>query len=490
MQRLVKPVSDGGVPYNNFDLYKFLQENHLISYSSFLDGMNDEPNSGIILYGCTFVTSSVQDCVFDFTNSMVYLQGDFRQASPVIASQSFGISSLKFYLVPDTDTPNEQRVFKVTDLETDIATYNYFNYSISKPTDTEYIEIEIKNGLNITSRHLSRIMRYYNAEQKQVFMTRSKNFFDSTGLGFGEMKGFQLCNGQNSSQNLSGKYLIGYNPPPGSPLTIGWNTSTHPNTFTNSSQNPADPTKQVNIRENYNYLKNIGGNDKVFLFGDHLPPHSHGDMTGVPSNDLSHSHEITVSRDIFLNGNKSDQLNDLAYSPPVLPLPAKSRATYGIGNTDDAGGFDNPLTLTNADYNLIFPPTNSYFGVIGKKLETTNSYSRDYKLISTMKTPRGGFTLPYLNLRPEETNWEPLKDSNGNWIHKGDNISWEVTIPPPPASGSPAQLPLFQTTRGDVKLEDHVHLIDKFQFSAANLPYGLSHDNLPPYYVVAYYQKI
>lgn len=481
MQRLVKPVSDGGVPYNNFDLYKFLQENHLISYSSFLDGMNDEPSSGIILYGCTFVTSSAQDCVFDFTNSMVYLQGDFRQASPLIASQSFGISSLKFYLVPDTDTPNEQRVFKVTDLETDIATYNYFNYSISKPTDTEYIEIEIKNGLNITSRHLSRIMRYYNAEEKQIFMTRNKNFFDLvTGLGFGEMKGFQLCNGQNSSQNLSGKYLIGYNPPPASPLTIGWNTSTYPNTFTNSSQNPAVQLKQVTITENYNYLKNTGGNDKVFLFADHLPPHSHGDMTGLPSNDLSHSHEITVSRDIFLNGSKSNPLNQLAYGNP---------GKYGVGNTEDAGGFDNPLTLTPADYNLIFPPTNSYFGVIGKKLQpSTTDYSRDYKLISTMKTPRGGFTLPYLNLNPEETNWEPLKDSNGNWIHKGDNISWEVTNPINPTNY--VQLPLFQTTRNDVKLENHVHLIDKFQFSAASLPYGLSHDNLPPYYVVAYYQKI
>jgi hypothetical protein len=55
MERLYKPTEDGGAPYKNQDFFQFLQQNHIISYSAFLDEINDRSsgNCGIILKGIT-----------------------------------------------------------------------------------------------------------------------------------------------------------------------------------------------------------------------------------------------------------------------------------------------------------------------------------------------------------------------------------------------------------------------------------------------------
>jgi hypothetical protein len=35
------------------------------------------------------------------------------------------------------------------------------------------------------------------------------SLFDTTGLGIGEMLGYALCNGNNGTPNLSGRFIVG-----------------------------------------------------------------------------------------------------------------------------------------------------------------------------------------------------------------------------------------------------------------------------------------
>jgi len=281
MERFVKPVSDGGVPYLNTDIYGILQQNNLISYKSILDQINDSTdlNNGIILTGVKDVTTYpedelTQDIRFDFTNSLIYLDGDFLEPVPFLATQSNYETGSKFYLV--VLSQKEKRLFKVTDNLTDIVETKYFDYSINKPGGP-HIEIEIDSTrlpqINLCTRYLNRIYRYYTSQKDQIFMTYDrKNFI--AGKGVGDMYGFALCNGLNGTKNLSGKFLIGFEK----------NSNVSPENFSGLSS--------TGLIKNYGKLGNLGGSINVTLAESNLPIHNHGGDTGTPDNNLHHNHEI------------------------------------------------------------------------------------------------------------------------------------------------------------------------------------------------------
>ena len=57
MRRLLQNQFEGGLPYVNDDFNNILQNEHILSYTGYLDGMNDVPfgsgptNSGAIVTG-------------------------------------------------------------------------------------------------------------------------------------------------------------------------------------------------------------------------------------------------------------------------------------------------------------------------------------------------------------------------------------------------------------------------------------------------------
>ena len=94
----------------------------------------------------------------------------------------------------------------------------------------------------------------------QLQMTLDNTYFDTTGKGIGEMFGFAICNGQNGTNDLGKKFLIGY-----------------------ASQSSATPTTLPTTGQeeitNYKKLGNIGGMETVQLTDEHMTPHNHFDYT-------------------------------------------------------------------------------------------------------------------------------------------------------------------------------------------------------------------
>lgn len=391
MERFVKPVSDGGVPYLNKDIYGILQQNNLISYKSILDEMNDstDPNNGIILTGVKDVTTYLEDEItqdirFDFTNSLIYLDGDFLEPVPFLATQSNYETGSKFYLTVFSE--KEQRLFKVTDELTDIVETKYFDYSISKPGGP-YIEIEIDSTrlpqINLCTRYLSRIYRYYTSQKDQIFMTYDiKNFIG--GKGVGDMHGFALCDGRNRTKNLSGEFLIGFDK----------NSNVSPENFSGLSS--------TGLIKNYGKLGNLGGSINVTLAESNLPTHNHGGDTDVPNNNLYHNHEI----------------------------PTGTFNEYAVGGTG----------ILFARVSKFENSTLVYFGP-QKKYRTSGEGD-------VYQTPQ------------IDDLYEPISESSWSWdtYYSGRNPTSE--------------------------LDNHTHKID------TDIGGGQPHNNLPPYVVISYYQKI
>jgi hypothetical protein len=441
MERLYKPTEDGGAPYKNQDFFQFLQQNHIISYSAFLDEINDRSsgNCGIILKGITeshvftqqlidtiepgstpiptgglfsdylalpspriigddnttFLTSwangqhlyylddnglyvyvgqiltiltdksliltappintplplsvlvssekppiqvnslSSQQVFWNLQNSLVYIDGEFLDPAPWLATQSafdnYGVGGT-FYIhkyIPPTGAQaietKTQRFTKVYDYATDVIENSYYDISSSNPgrNHIEVIETRIdtyalsgttlgaqipnivdyiKNRftgeiaqasilipstyilggrisgtpINLgTSRYFSRLLKYYLADEDDLQMTFDLRFFNHQGLGFGPMFGFKI-------QELGGRFLLGY--------------ATGSNTTPTSIANDRNlGWSQKSTYTNYSKLGNIGGEERTFLVEDHLPTHNHGSQSGTPSNDMSHTHWVPVA---------------------------------------------------------------------------------------------------------------------------------------------------------------------------------------------------
>jgi len=300
MERLIKPALDGGVPYLNQDFFNTLQNNNLLSYKSFLDIINDSTgfgNSGIIIKGVINVTPNS----FDFTNSMIYLDGDYLEPVSNLSDVSnYPISGTTFYLVKSSTI--EQREAKTSGFMTDFIEKAYFDVRGTKPTTGSYIEIVMENGVNMCSRYLNRVLRYYLAEFGQIQMTIDGKYFDSTGKGKGDMFGFAICNNQNNTIMLNKKFLIGY-------------TASSPTTPTDLSTS----ILSYATKTNYGKLKNTGGLETVPMLPDNLPSHTHGGRTGKSRNNLKHKHELQVGNFTQLQLPSSEQGKYYGKSQKIAP---------------------------------------------------------------------------------------------------------------------------------------------------------------------------
>jgi hypothetical protein len=345
MERLIKPAIDGGVPYINQDFFNVLQESNLRSYKSFMENINDTNeigSNGIIVKGVRNVTPVGQTLlIYDFTNSMIYLDGDFLEPKPSIAQEdNKQILASKFYLIKYTE--DETREKKVSGFTDPVLIKTYFDVSTDLPPSGEsYIEIEVKSGKEYCSRYLSRLMRYNLAEFGQVQMTLKKDFFDQTGKGFGEMFGFAICNGNNGTQNLESRFLISYA------------TSSNSTLYDINTTTPTTPTTTLT---NYNRLGNIGGLANVSITVGNLPSHNHGGLTDQSNNNMRHGHEIqygnwqnsqpTVSGKYFARSRK------IASGVDSIGGQNKSYKTFRTQTRDDSLPMTNYKALRNSQTGL------------------------------------------------------------------------------------------------------------------------------------------
>ena len=191
MIRLTLSDPSSGIPYVNTDLTSVLQDEHIKAYSSILDGINygstssSYPlNSGIILSGCDILETTVSSFKMGFTNSVVYIDGEFYQNNPSYTG-TVNIANATFYIVPGP-TAAETRALPILDGTTATASnLRYFNWTSTLPTVPH-----IKFSSEGTSRYYKRILKYFTSRVGDVYMTRSKNKFDNNGVGFNDMEGF------------------------------------------------------------------------------------------------------------------------------------------------------------------------------------------------------------------------------------------------------------------------------------------------------------
>jgi hypothetical protein len=383
MERLVKPVSDGGAPYINQDFFQYLQQNHITSYGAFLEEINDVKtgNCGIIIKG--FTQSNTIETVeipprgtftlsrsrFYIKDSLVYLDGDFLEPGPWLGTFSEITSespedpnnqfSIGTFFIVKAKPSKIRRYNKVNDELRDVIELNYFDIVLSPPDGSKFIKLtklvslwelginaDYQNQSHLkflqdkfpvlgsvndskswfkpeTDRYLSRVLRYYMADEDELYMTYDIRFFDEFGIGFGEMLGFRLINYLPSES----KYLL-YNDEQGGLIgkyTTGFatNSNTSPKNIVISSDFLGSQGINVATYENYGKLGNSGGLGQVKLTSLNLPPHKHGtnDSSGPPDNDMSHTHFVPVSNELKLPDtfNPNGLALNTFWQNPVFP---------------------------------------------------------------------------------------------------------------------------------------------------------------------------
>ena len=292
MKRLLSPAVNGGLPYVNSDFNDILQAQHIKAYAGHLDSINDRPFSnsgtldrGIILLGCTPYNATSTSTTFDFTRSLVYIPktvetGDFYEADPSIATSAYIVNSNVVYIAINNTL--ESRVFR-SGVNEFVLVKGYFTVTTTPPP-IPYIEFT--NGT--TKRNYKRVLNYFLGTTNDVMMTGDVSKFDSTGLGFGDMYGFALCNGANGTYDLTGRFVMGYKS--GDPVTPV-DATTIWDTASGQTFNGTDII-------NYGAIGNKGGGrltnsvyhpSKVLVITE-LPTHDHGGVTTDNVTDLNHTH--------------------------------------------------------------------------------------------------------------------------------------------------------------------------------------------------------
>lgn len=209
------PNPSSGIPYVNTDFTSVLQDEHLKSYASILDGINrgstsssDPLNNGIILKGCGILSADGSSFNMSFTNSVVYIDGEFYQIGPNVTTK---VMNDPFYIYPGP-TVSEFRTLPIDQLTTTTFSHTrYFTYSNTLPTGP-YIKFSNRG----TSRYYKRVLKYFTSREGDIYMTRSLNNFDINGNGINDMEGFVILDsnsGISGLPNLGSRFLKGWDTP-------------------------------------------------------------------------------------------------------------------------------------------------------------------------------------------------------------------------------------------------------------------------------------
>jgi microcystin-dependent protein len=177
-----------------------------------------------------------------------------------------------------------------------------------------------------TSRRYKRILKYKMDNLGDIFITSNlTNFNTSTGLGNGDKFGYALCDGQNGTFNLRGRYILGYDKSsPTTPID---------NTLNLSVLNPANyDESSVTLKDNYGQIANFGGgytqsgNLYPSSFAQ-LPNHTHLTEKVANNEDVHHAHKVNGTYFRVQDG----------YSPPEIG--SSQNLLFGNG--------DNPVDQVN-----------------------------------------------------------------------------------------------------------------------------------------------
>lgn len=249
---------------------------------------------------------------YNFQNSLIYLPGmtgpgDFLE--PIPGLQTLELPYTNFWLIAATPSIDQREYYTGGTYTAAIQTY----YDVTTVNPGQVPNIQFRNGK--TARRYKRLFKYKMDAVGDVFMTGNlSNFNTTTGLGEGDKYGYALCDGQNGTLNLRGRYVLGYDQdrdgridntlkhagwyssPGGVPVPRYFNDN---NELINIDYTNANPDPEYRDRTNYNKIGNIGGgysfNGVVYpsAFAN-LPQHPHKGGTIPNTRQIEHTHRFNA----------------------------------------------------------------------------------------------------------------------------------------------------------------------------------------------------
>lgn len=476
MKRFINELTST-TPFINSDFHDILQEQHLIAYRAYLEGLNDVVNQssgsdrGIIIKGCEITSTPTFDGLnlkytynMDFTDSLVYFDGNFYTPKQdlidtpqvPITGTNIGNEYGVFYIVPLTNT--ETRVFKSGLTQSFFTDYTFEVVNSTTAPTTAYIKFSFGG----TSRRLSRLLRYNSANAGDIYTSYDSIYwttitpfqiwrdFDNNGKGRNEMQGFQLSY-SSSGPSLGGRFPVGYGP-----------------TYATAPQSAGL------FGYNYGLPGNIGGTISLTFSSSQLPTHNHSaDPVFGSTKDLTSTGSSILS---FA----------LDHAHPIY-----AQSVFGIFDTNPAN-YESPV-----DYDQDFRPVGIAMGVktpnpsqtqkfLTRKIPLTVDYpfsrvsSGQRQAGSPPPTPNP--VVPGVQAAPGE----PPENDHINakeqvWNDENDplksviDINLDIDVTP---GGNNSRWEI-----GKVDILQHYHRITT---TGQDLP----HENRPPYQVVLYYYKL
>lgn len=221
MKHFISPIANGGAPIYLDDLINSDLENKK-AYEAILAGLD----SKIVLSGCEVSNLNEPGNTFDLSAGFVYLNGTVMEVPAY--SGSYPI------FIHEATAVNDDRDFEDGNTDT-VATTRVAEYTGTPSGDS--IEFDYTTGYRLET--VVRRSAYGINDIRLLTVTTNK--FDGTGLGLdtSEERGFALCNGQNGTPDLRGKFIVG--------LGSG----------------------------DYDTIGNTGGEEEHTLTIDEMPVHSH-----------------------------------------------------------------------------------------------------------------------------------------------------------------------------------------------------------------------
>jgi hypothetical protein len=223
MKHLISPIANGGAPIYLDDLINSDLQNKQ-AYEAILAGLD----SKIVLSGCDVTVTGPGTA--DITAGYVYLNGTVMEVG--------AYSGTTPIFIHEAAAVNDDRDFEDGNTDT-VATTQSAEFTGS-PSGTS-IEFNPETGYRLDT--VIRRASYGIGDIRLLTVTTDK--FDVTGLGLDTSleRGFSLCNGNNGTPDLSGKFIVG--------LGTG----------------------------DYGTVGNTGGEEEHTLTLGEMPPHSHNLVT-------------------------------------------------------------------------------------------------------------------------------------------------------------------------------------------------------------------
>jgi microcystin-dependent protein len=223
-------ADDGGRPFFNEDLL-LLQSELTESIAAQVRAFGN----AMVVIGCE-LSPAVTPGNFNIAAGLVYLDGRFQRVEPVADV------TLPVYVI-SSGVVDVSRTYKTGAVKVAVKEYKA-EIVTDEPGAGEYVTINA-----VQDQYYKSILRNSIMPVGSILMTDSVVSFDTaTGLGSGAWLGWALCDGQNATPNMKGRFVVG---------------------FDKDSANL--PTNMAGLVRNYGAVGNTGGGDTVTLTQAQLP---------------------------------------------------------------------------------------------------------------------------------------------------------------------------------------------------------------------------